>query len=69
MNHSKDTLTSIEQEREIARWNQSEKALHDPNKGKRAEYFKMLEDRKKPGTPLYVNVQTGKAFYPDGGYR
>ena len=61
--------TSIEQEIEIARWKQSEKALRDPHKGKRAEYFKMLQDRKKPDTPLYVNVQTRKAFYADGGYR
>lgn len=60
--------TSIEQEIEIAHWKQSEKALHDPNKGKRAEYMKMLQDRKKPDTPLYVHV-SGRVFYRDGSYR
>lgn len=63
------SVTPSEQAQEIEAWKARPRTQTEEAKGKQAEYFKMLEARKRPDNPLYVHVQSGKAFRPDGSFR
>lgn len=59
---SKNAPTQSEQAAEIAAWKNKPRTESDLCKARQAEYFRMLEARKRPDNPLYVVVRTGKEY-------